>query len=194
MSRVTVTPDRFVSFGEMLKYLRRREGLTQRELSIAVRYSDTQISRLEQNQHVPDAATLAALFLPALHIEGQPELATRFLELAAQARKDHIERQAVAIQIPAAPTHNLPFHLTSFIGRKADVVRIKQKLSQNRLVSLIGAGGIGKTRLAIHCSSKLLDKFRDGIWWVDLTPLLNEALVPQTIAQVLGGGSLPRNR
>lgn len=185
MSRVTA-PDQFVSFGELLKYLRRREGLTQRELSIAVRYSDTQISRLEQNQHVPDTATLTALFLPALHIEGQPEWAARLLELAATTRKENVQRQAVELHAPATPSHNLSFQLTSFIGRKADVVRIKQSLLQHRLVSLTGVGGIGKTRLAIHCSTKLLGKFRDGIWWVDLAPLIDDALVPQAIAQVLG--------
>jgi predicted ATPase len=186
MSQVTVTPDRFVSFGELLKYLRRREGLTQRELSIAVRYSDTQISRLEQNHHVPDAATLNALFLPALHIENQPEWSTRLLALAIEARKQGAERPTGDVRSLTAPSHNLPFHLTSFIGRKADIARIKERLLQNRLVSLTGVGGIGKTRLAIHCSSKLLSKFRHGIWWVDLTPLTDEALVPQAIAHVLG--------
>lgn len=186
MGRTSITPDQFISFGELLKYLRRREGLTQRELSIAVRYSDTQISRLEQNQRVPDATTLTAFFLPALHIEDQPEWATRLLELAAKARGKTSQRQAVDIHSPDIPPHNLPFQLTSFIGRKADVDRITQKLSQHRLVSLTGVGGIGKTRLAIHCSSKLLSRFRNGIWWVDLVPWLDEALVPQAIAQVLG--------
>jgi predicted ATPase len=186
MSQGTVTPDRFVRFGELLKYLRRREGLTQRELSIAVRYSDTQISRLEQNQHVPDAATLTALFLPALHIEDQPEWSTRLLTLAVEARKESVERPTVDVRSPASPSHNLPFHLTTFIGRKADVARIKERLMQNRLVSLTGVGGLGKTRLAIHCSSTLLRKFRHGIWWVDLTSLADEALVPQAIAQALG--------
>jgi len=186
MGRTSITPDQFLTFGELLKYLRRMEGLTQRELSIAVRYSDTQISRLEQNQRVPDAATLTALFFPALHIENQPEWATRLLELAAKARRETFQPQDVDIRSPDKPSHNLPFQLTSFIGRKADVSRIAQKLSKHRLVLLTGVGGIGKTRLAIHCSSKLLSKFRNGIWWVDLAPLVDEALVPQAIAQVLG--------
>ena len=58
----------------MLKYLRRRARLTQLELSIAVGYSEGQISRLEKNERIADAATLQALFVPALGIEGQPEV------------------------------------------------------------------------------------------------------------------------
>src|SRR5215211_9015764 len=57
-----VSPEKFSTFGDLLKYLRKREELTQRELAILVGYSDTQISRLEQSQRVPDAATLQALF------------------------------------------------------------------------------------------------------------------------------------
>ena len=82
------TPDSFQTFGDLLKYLRRREHLTQLELSIAVGYSDAQITRLEKNQRRPDIASLRALFIPALHIEDEPELITRFLELAESARQE----------------------------------------------------------------------------------------------------------
>ena len=60
--------ERFTSFGDLLKYLRRRSGLTQRELSIAVGYSHAQISRLELNQRQPDLATVTARFIPALDL------------------------------------------------------------------------------------------------------------------------------
>ena len=75
-----------VTFGDMLKFLRRRARLTQRQLGLAVGYSEAQICRLEQNQRLPDPITLAALFVPALGLEHNPQLATRLLELAAQAR------------------------------------------------------------------------------------------------------------
>lgn len=71
----------------MLKYLRRRERLTQLELSIAVGYSEAQISRLEKNKRLPDLAILKALFIPALHLQDEPYLATRFLDLAQSARQ-----------------------------------------------------------------------------------------------------------
>lgn len=74
------------SFGEFLKYLRRRARLTQDELGRAVGYSREQITRLERNQRLPDTTILAALFVPALALRDDPEAIARFLELAAQAR------------------------------------------------------------------------------------------------------------
>ncbi len=82
------TPDSFASFGDLLKYLRRRERLTQLELSIAVGYSEAQISRLEKNQRLPDLATLQASFVPALHLEQEPVLRARLLALAQSARQE----------------------------------------------------------------------------------------------------------
>src|SRR6185436_5741972 len=78
----------FQTFGDLLKYMRRREQLTQLELSIIVGYSEAQIGRLEKNQRRPDLTALKALFIPALHCEHEPELITRFLELAQAARQD----------------------------------------------------------------------------------------------------------
>jgi transcriptional regulator with XRE-family HTH domain len=90
MARPTaaLTPTAFSTFGELLRYLRRRRRLTQIELAIAVGYSTAQISRLEQNQRLPNPSTLQALFVPALGLEDQPELAARLLELAHQARSE----------------------------------------------------------------------------------------------------------
>src|SRR5215207_10982815 len=86
LGKLAVSPETFSTFGDLLKYLRKREELTQRELALLVGYSDTQISRLEQNQRVPDAATLKALFVPALHLEREPQWVERLLELARQAQ------------------------------------------------------------------------------------------------------------
>ena len=88
VSSVSFALDRFTTFGDLLKYLRRRAGYTQRELSIAVGYSDTQISRLEHNERLPDLATLTARFLPVLDLEEEPEVAARLLELAAAVRRE----------------------------------------------------------------------------------------------------------
>src|SRR5512137_3154898 len=95
-SSFSIALERFTTFGDLLKYLRRRAGFTQRELSIAVGYSDTQISRLEQNERMPDLATLTARFLPALHLEDQPDVAARLLELAAAVRRE----DAPAVGLP----------------------------------------------------------------------------------------------
>src|ERR1041385_2431091 len=78
----------FTTFGDLLKYLRRRARLTQLELSIAVGYSEAQITRLEKHQRRPDLTALKALFVPALHMENEPELIARFLDLAQSARQE----------------------------------------------------------------------------------------------------------
>ena len=84
----SIALDRFSTFGDLLKYLRRRAGYTQRQLSIQVGYSDTQISRLEQNERLPDLATITARFIPVLDLENEPEVASRLLELAAAVRRE----------------------------------------------------------------------------------------------------------
>ncbi len=80
--------DKLTTFGELLRYLRRRAGLTQTQLSIAVGYSDAQISRLEQNLRLPNLATVQARFLPVLRLKNEPAARERLLHLAQQQRID----------------------------------------------------------------------------------------------------------
>jgi LuxR family maltose regulon positive regulatory protein len=98
----TISPSTFSSFGELLRYLRRRQRLTQIELAIAVGYSTAQISRLEQNQRRPNPSTVQALFVPALGLEREPELATRLLKLAQEAC-DELEIEPLDLPSPPAP-------------------------------------------------------------------------------------------
>jgi len=81
---------------------------------------------------------------------------------------------------------NLPLQLTSFIGREQDLTQVKSLLSAARLVTLTGAGGCGKTRLAIQIAGTLSETLADGAWFVDLVPLHEPTLVPQLVSQVLG--------
>src|SRR5216684_287169 len=83
--------DRVTTFGELLRYLRRRAGLTQTALSIAVGYSDAQISRLEQNLRLPNFATVQARFLPVLRLKHEPAARERLLELAQQAQQQRTD-------------------------------------------------------------------------------------------------------
>ena len=82
--------------------------------------------------------------------------------------------------------HNLPAHITSFIGRERELADISALLATNRLVTLTGAGGCGKTRLVLEVAAGQLQHFSDGVWLVDLTPLAEASLVAQTIAFTLG--------
>ena len=135
-----LTPEQFTSFGELLKFLRRRAGLSQRDLSIAVGYSDSQISRLEQNQRAPDAAAVAARFVSALDLEHERVWVARLLELAATRPAGEPAPREPEVE-PAL--HNLPFQLSSFIGREREVTELTRLLSSERLVTLTGVGGVG---------------------------------------------------
>jgi non-specific serine/threonine protein kinase len=82
--------------------------------------------------------------------------------------------------------NNLPFQLTSFIGREKEVEEVQRLLSETRLLSLIGAGGVGKTRLGLEVVNALQDIYEDGIWFVELAPLSDPELIIQEILQVIG--------
>jgi non-specific serine/threonine protein kinase len=199
----------FGAFGDALKYLRRRVRLSQRELSIAVGYSESQISRFESNHRPPDLATLRAQFVPALHLEGEPQLVAQFLALAAAARGEPAPASAAASTSharepapsapgrPAArPTHNLPIAITSFVGRQAEIAAARTLLRDSRpdaarCLTLTGPGGTGKTRLALQLAGGLLDSFPAGVWLVEFASLTDPAFVPHTIANVLGLREVP---
>ena len=80
--------------------------------------------------------------------------------------------------------HNLPAHLSSFIGREKEIESIKQLLSEHRLVTLTGAGGCGKTRLAIQSATAVLTNYFDGVWMVELAPVTVPGHIDQAIAEV----------
>ena len=197
MSGSGIPLDSFSTFGDLLKYLRRRARLTQRELSIAVGYSEAQISRLEQNQRPPDLASLTALFIPALYVDDEPLIVTRFMELAAQARGEELPRGGVVTfsgsirqenvrTVEEDTLNNLPLQLTSFVGREREIAEIKSLLKKAKLVTLTGSGGCGKTRLALETARQLVESYPDGIWLVELASISDPALVFQTVVSTLG--------
>ncbi len=80
---------------------------------------------------------------------------------------------------------NLPLQLTSFVGRKRDVTAVRRLISSERMVTLTGPGGVGKTRLGLHAAEQSVRRFRDGVWLVELAPLTDEKLVVHAIASAL---------
>ncbi|MCV7353360.1 LuxR family transcriptional regulator [Mycobacterium parmense] len=80
----------------------------------------------------------------------------------------------------------LPVQLTSFVGRDAEGTQLRELLTDNRVVTLTGAGGAGKTRLAIEVAAQMTDAYADGVWYVDLAPITDPELVPLTVARALG--------
>ncbi|MFN7726583.1 MAG: diguanylate cyclase domain-containing protein [Rubrivivax sp.] len=96
---------------------------------------------------------------------------------------DGAERDLAAA--PRPPLH-LPASLTSFIGREAELRTVCQALQQQRLVTLTGSGGTGKTRLALRAAQELLPAFRQGVWFVDLAQETEATAVPAAVAGALG--------
>ena len=82
--------------------------------------------------------------------------------------------------------NNLSVQLTSFIGRERELAEAKQKLEGARLLTLIGPGGTGKTRLSLQLANDLLVSFRDGVWLIELAPITEASLVLQAVAAVFG--------
>jgi len=92
----------------------------------------------------------------------------------------------------AAPNrHNLPLPLTRFIGRERMIADIRQHLSSVRLLTLTGAGGCGKTRLALEVAGQCVDDHPDGVWLVELARLAEPTLLPQAVAKALAVEAQP---
>ncbi|MCU0492534.1 MAG: tetratricopeptide repeat protein [Chloroflexaceae bacterium] len=188
-----LVPPETQSFGSMLRFLRLRARLNQRDLAIAVGYSESQICRLEQNGRAPDVDAVRALLIPALQIEADSAEATRLLELAQLAR---VSRNETADRSQAAPTGEgaamqlgrLPTPLTPLIDRVDELHELRRLLerSHTRLVTLVGPPGIGKTRLALHVAASVQSSFADGVAFVELAAVQQADGVLPAIAQSLG--------
>src|ERR1700722_12945382 len=89
------------------------------------------------------------------------------------------------------PPHNLPGQATSFVGRSGELNEIETLLAQARLVTLTGAGGVGKTRLAIQVASGLLEESGDGVWLAELAAITDPELVAPAVAAAVGVEEAP---
>src|SRR5947208_8870928 len=88
--------------------------------------------------------------------------------------------------------HNLPEDLTSLIGREREEREVSGLVSSHRVVSLVGVGGVGKTRLALSVARAAVADFPDGIWLVELGPIADGELIPATVAASTGLAVSPR--
>ena len=148
------TLEKFTTFGDLLRYLRRRTGITQLELSIAVGYSISQISRLEQNLRLPDLPTIEARFISPLCLEDEPKAVARLLELAAAVRRED------APALGLCPYKGLDYFDEAdadlFVGREALTEKLaervlalasKSQVDQVSFFAIVGASGSGKSSL-----------------------------------------------
>jgi predicted ATPase/DNA-binding XRE family transcriptional regulator/Tfp pilus assembly protein PilF len=168
------------SFGEWLRQRRRMLDLTQQALADQVGCTRITLRRIESGGRKP-SKELALILLEKLgapQVEREPWL--RF----ARGLSGFPERSVDSFA--NKPRTNLPTSLTSFIGREKELDEITKLIAKNRLVTLTGVGGIGKTRLSIQVASGLFNERPNGTWLVELAPLSDPALVPHTITSTLG--------
>lgn len=148
------TLEKFITFGDLLRFLRRRIGLTQMELAIVVGYSNTQISRLEQNERLPDIPTIEARFVSALGLEDEPKAVARLLDLAANVRREDAPATGIS------PYKGLNYFDESdadfFVGREALTAKLMERVlaltssespHKTRFLAVVGASGSGKSSL-----------------------------------------------
>jgi predicted ATPase/DNA-binding CsgD family transcriptional regulator len=112
--------------------------------------------------------------------EPSPSQHLRRLRAVEPAESERVPRT------PERPHHNLPLELSSFVGREKELAEVERLLEDNRLLTLTGSGGCGKTRLALAAARELVERFEDGAWMVELAALADPSLVPQAVASTLG--------
>jgi predicted ATPase/DNA-binding XRE family transcriptional regulator/TolA-binding protein len=179
-------------FGEWLKRRRKELDLTQVELAKRAGCSVPALRKIEAGERRP-SKQLAGLLARSLDIPSEDQ--TTFIRVARGEL--NVERlgssarvlavQATQAPPPSTPSINLPVLLTPFFGRSSELTALSQLLGDPRcrLLTLVGPGGIGKTRLAIEAASRYKDLFTDGIWFVPLAPLSSPDFLIPAIADAL---------
>ena len=185
------------TFGEALRFLRKRARLTQDELGREVGYSREQIARLENGSRLPDLAVIAALFVPALFQQSEKHLVEQLLALAGKTRHDQqvtithtrqtrLEVTRETLLAPVVPMHLPPAPVLPLIGRTADVSDLLALLQTARLITIVGAPGIGKSRLALEVANQGVPCFADGVAFVPLADVTAATDVPYAVLRTLG--------
>jgi predicted ATPase/DNA-binding CsgD family transcriptional regulator/DNA-binding XRE family transcriptional regulator len=181
--------DDSAAFGEALRRFRHGRRLTQVQLARHAGLSERAISDLERGLKRPQRATIR-LLADALRLESGDVEA---LEQAARSRQVLPRVTSGGSGLP-----HLPAVRTSFVGRQDDVASLRTLLDPKgasqghaQLVTLTGAGGCGKTRLAIEVARGMIDEFTDGVWFIDLSSIGDGALVSTTLLAELGVQETP---
>lgn len=184
-----ISPQKFITFGSLLRYLRESAHLSQRELAALVGYHFSYISYLEKNTRKVDVATLLGRFVPALGVEDKPEWIDRLLELVEHTRGETpIVSSEASSAVSGENAYGLPASLTVMIGREYESARLRKLIldPEVRLITIVGPPGVGKTCLAINIARKVFSAFSHGGVFVDLTPIRSANMLLPTLALALG--------
>ena len=177
-------------FAGLLRQLRVGARLTQRELAKAAGVSPRSVSDLERGINRTARQDTAVRLADAL---GLAEPVRSLFVAAARGRVQAAQVLAARrSQAPGEPpasaggVHGFPAALTSFVGRAGPVREVAGLLDRDRLVTVTGPGGAGKTRLAGQVARQVAGRFADGVWLAELAPVRDPAQVPAVVAAALG--------
>jgi predicted ATPase/DNA-binding CsgD family transcriptional regulator len=176
-------------FAGLLRQLRAGAGLTQQELAKAAGLSPRAVSDLERGIHRTARQDTAVRLAGAL---GLAEPTRSSFVAAARGRIQAAPVLAARPTQPGGPlasaggVHGFVPALTSFVGRAGPVREVAALLDRDRLVTVTGPGGAGKTRLAGQVAGRVAGRFADGAWLAELAPVRDPALVPSVVAAALG--------
>ena len=134
---------------------------------------------------LPDGVELIDCGEHRLRDLGRPE------RIFALAHPELAPLEPARLRSGDAVRNNLPSQLSSFVGRERELEELRSALGETRLLTLTGAGGSGKTRLALALAAGLVESYPDGVWWIDLAPLVDPDLVAEAIAGPMGVKPLP---
>jgi predicted ATPase/DNA-binding XRE family transcriptional regulator len=178
-------------FGALLRQFRLDAGMTQQELAERAKLSADAVSTLERGARTrPYRETVVSLG-HALDLSPEREAlleSTAGIPPLPRRRGEALNASLLRIVRPHAeetPHNNLPHQLTSFVGRQREIGEIATLLKDHRLVTVVGAGGVGKTRIVVRTGNDSLDSYPDGVWFTDLAPLADQTLASSLVLSSL---------
>ncbi len=128
---------------------------------------------------LPSSASLRDLGLHRFKDRGRPEQVYQLI--APDLAADFAPLRSLQL-LP----NNLPLQISTFVGREAEIADVAALIERHRLVTLVGSGGVGKTRLSLQVAANLLDGSADGVWFIELAPLTSGGYIPSSVALALG--------
>jgi predicted ATPase/DNA-binding XRE family transcriptional regulator len=184
-----------LTFGPLLRYLRKQAGMTQGDLAAALGYSHSLISSLETGDRLPDLETVRTRFAAALGLQDAPQWALALIEQAALARGTPLPDKPAPLPSPRLPftqgqdggNGHLPALPTTLIGRSAEVNQLCNRLlgHAGRLLTLVGPPGVGKTTLALAVAARVQYHYTDGACFVPLAAVNDPLLMASTILSAI---------
>jgi predicted ATPase/DNA-binding XRE family transcriptional regulator len=184
--------DEIQSFGKWLRHRRRGLDLTQEELAHRVGCAPITIRKLEGDKMRPSKQLAESLSRSLGVLPTQREVFVRFARATTCEEPYHLllhistnENEHISVSsLLNKHRTNLPASIATFIGREKEQADLLNLIAKNRLVTVTGTGGIGKTCISLQVGQKVLNEYPDGVWFIPLEAISDPDLVPKTAASV----------